>query len=156
MVGDKNKSLIIIIAAISLLFAFTGCSYTTESDGLKVLDVERGDSIDGLEADDEDDDIMKVTVEPTDDNAKGKLNELVIANDTNLFKLFHKDELVAEASSISKASGNVDGNRDDSLLEITFPVPKNLNKDLFLSIESFSKISLDDHSSRSRADIRLY
>jgi len=140
------RSLLIFLSILVMLFAIVGCSITRESDGLKVVDVERGDSVNGLKADD-DNDIMVVKVEATNNDAKGKLNELVVADDTDLFKLMKGDELVAEASNISKVSGDDDNNEDDALLEITFPVPKNINSDLFLQVESFPKIALDDQSS---------
>jgi len=145
------RSVVTYLAILCLLVASTGCSYTTESDGLKVVDIERGDSVKGLIADEEEDDIMLVTVETTNKDAKGKLNELVIANDTDLFKLFKGDELVAEASSISNVSGKVEDNNDESLIEIVFPVPKSIKRNLFLSVESFPKISLDNHISRSKS-----
>lgn len=143
------RSSIIALIALSLITAFTGCSLTTESKGLKVVDVERGDSVNGVEADDNDDDIMLVTIEATNDDAKGKLNELIFADDTDLFKLFKGEELVAEASSISKASNKSGSGKDNALVEATFPVPKDMKSGFFLSVESFPKMSLDNHSSQS-------
>lgn len=127
----------IFLASLSLVAVLTGGSARGAGQELKVVDIERGKTVGGMEAKKKGEEVIVIEIEPTNEDAASKLDNL---DKISAFKLLHKNKILQNQASDVFVVGDKTG---EIGMSIAFAVPKNMKKNLFLSVEGFSKIPLD-------------